>query len=65
MKIAQKNVLNMNIPSIHLFASCIVSRRDSYACSPNIYAEYFGYPPKVFPAPLKFEVEHPCHAMPC
>jgi hypothetical protein len=48
MKIVQKNMRNINIPSIHMFASCIMSRRDSYACSPNIYAE----PIFLHPAPL-------------
>jgi hypothetical protein len=63
MNFDQKNVLNMNIPSIHLFAYCIMSFDDSYACSPNIYAEYFGTPPRVSPAPLYIEVDHPCHAI--
>ena len=65
MKIDQKNVLNINMPSICLFASCIMSRVDSYACSPHIYAEYFGFPTRVFPAPFNFEVAHPCHVVPC
>ena len=65
MKIDQKNIRNMNMPSINLFASRIISLVDSYACSPHIYAEYFGFPTKVFPAPFNIEVEHPCHAMPC
>ena len=43
MKIDQKNALNINMPSIYLFASRIMSHADSYACSPNIYAEYFGF----------------------
>jgi hypothetical protein len=44
MKFDQKNVLNMNMPSIHLFASRIMSIRDSLCISPDIYAEYFGIP---------------------
>ena len=43
MKIDQKNMMNKIMPSIHLFASRIMSFDDSYACSPNIYAEYFGH----------------------
>jgi hypothetical protein len=65
MKIDQKNVLNMNMPSIHLFASRIMSFDDSYACSPHIYAEYFGFPTMGFPAPFNIEVAHPCHVVPC
>jgi hypothetical protein len=53
------------MPSIYLFASRIMSHDDSYACSPYIYAEYFGFPTMVFPAPFNIEVAHPamlCHA---
>ena len=65
MKIDQKIVLNMNMPSIHLFASRIMSLVDSCACIPNIYAEYFGFPTRDFPAPFNIEVAHPCHVIPC
>ena len=65
MKIDQKNMRNMIMPSIHLFATRIMSLVDSRAYSPHIYAEYFGFPTKVFPTPFEFEVVHPdmlCHA---
>jgi hypothetical protein len=65
MKIAQKNVLNMNMAFIHLFAFCIMTRVDSYACPPLIYAEYFGFPTRDFPAPFNTEVAHPCHVLSC
>jgi hypothetical protein len=65
MNFDQKNALNMNMPSIHLFASRIMSRVDSCAFPPHIYAEYFGIPTMDFPAPFNIEVAHPCHAMPC
>jgi hypothetical protein len=65
MKIAQKNVLNMNMAFIHLFASCIMTRVDSCAGSPHIYAEYFGFPTRVFLAPFNIDVAHPCHVVPC
>jgi hypothetical protein len=48
----QKNMLNMNMAFIHLFASCIMTRVDSCAGSPHIYAEYFGFPTMVSPLRL-------------
>jgi hypothetical protein len=65
MKVSHKNMKNLNMASMHMFASRIISDDDSYACSPIIYAEYFGTPPMVFPAPFNIEVAHPCHDMPC
>jgi hypothetical protein len=65
MNFDQKNVLNINIPSIHLFASRIMSLVDSHAYSPHIYAEYFRFPTRDFPAPFNIKVAHPamsCHA---
>jgi hypothetical protein len=37
-EIDQKNARNLSMPSIHLFASRLMSFDDSYPCSPHIYA---------------------------
>jgi hypothetical protein len=47
MKVALKNARNVIIPTIHPFASRIMSSVDSYVCSPHIYVEYFGTPTRV------------------
>jgi hypothetical protein len=51
------------MPSIHLFAFHIMSFRDSLYMSPHIYAEYFGFPTRDFPAPFNIEVAQPCHVV--
>ena len=42
MNFDQKNALNLKMPSIHLFASRIMSCLDRIAFPPHIYVEYFG-----------------------
>ena len=60
MKVAQKNALNMNMPSIHLFACRIISNIGRVAFSPHMHVEYFGLR-LGFPAPLNIELAHTCH----
>jgi hypothetical protein len=66
MKIDHKNMRNINMPSIHLFVSRIMSWHDSLCISPHIYAEYFGFPSMVFPASFNIGSSAPpailCHA---
>jgi hypothetical protein len=59
MKVDQKNVTNMNMSSICLFAYRIMSSADSHACYPNKNPGVFRTLTMVFSAPIKFEVAHP------
>ena len=60
MNFDQKNALIMNMPSIHLFASRIMSDIVSIAYSPNRTPGVFRTPTRVS-APLNTAVAHPCH----
>ena len=64
MKVDQKNPLNMNMPSICLFASRIISNIDSCAYHLIEPPEYFGFR-LGFPAPLNTEIAHHAILLPC
>ena len=63
MKVYQKNVININMPSIHLFASCRLFFSESFALPPN--SNIWNIWDMLYinaPIPFKLEVAHLCHA---